>query len=158
MTIPGARLIVPVLIGAVFASCAQMHEVSRPATGTVVNSRTHYVIEGRLYSRVSFVRDTLVCAQVHPLMKNGIVGQNPTGSTDQDAKADSSRAGRLMLEPSFRFQHADTIRIPTTSIASINRSELNPMYLFGWFLAGMLALVVLGTLIYDTSSYLHIDI
>ncbi len=133
MKIPGVRVIVPVLVGTLFAACSPTHMVTRSVTATDLAGVQHVVVDDQLYYTKGVRGDTLVCMRRTQPSPNGDGTRVPL--TVQEARLAGMKDDDL-LQLSFRpdaVMHAsgDTLLIPLQSIGTVTRSETNPAFVVG---------------------------
>lgn len=143
MKIPGVRLIVPILVGTLFAACSPTRTVMRSVTAADFTDVQHVVVDDQLFYTKGVVGDTLVCrlrTQPSPTgdgsrMPLTLQDARAAGSTDEGVLQLTFTADAVMLDS------GDTLFIPLQSIGSVTRSETNPAFVVG-------ALVIAGFVIY----------
>lgn len=148
MKVPGVRLIVPVLIGTMFAACSPTREVSRPLTAADFKEVNHYAIDNELYFKLGMQGDTLVCRQRTRISPSGDRTRVPL-TLDDAVQGGLDRNDVIILE--FRpdaviLSSGDTLYIPVESLEVSRLHETNPAFVAGAVIgtvAGVGAIVVI---------------
>jgi hypothetical protein len=153
MKIPGVRLLVPVLIGTLFAACSPTRTVTHGVTASDFAGAKNVLVNDVLYSSKGVHRDTLVCVMRTQASPSGDGTRIPltlwtaraAGLNDGDVLALSFRPDAVMLSI------GDTLLIPFRSIGDVTRSETNPLFVIGMAVV-VGAVVYVGVVIHEMAS------
>lgn len=148
MKIPGVRLIVPVLVGTMFASCSPTRTVMRSVTAADFTDVQHVVVDDQLFYTKGVVGDTLVCRLRTQPSPAGDGTRVPL--TLQDALAaglDHDDMLTLAFRPDAELvSTGDSLRIPLRAIDSAQMSGVNPGFVAGAMIGGgaVVLLIIAG--------------
>lgn len=133
MKIPGVRVLVPVLVGTMFAACAPTREVSRTLTAADFTGVNHYAIDNELYFKIGVRGDTLVCKRRTWVSPLGDGSRIPL-TIDDAVQNGLDRSEVIILEflpDATLLASGDTVYVPVQALDISRLHVTNPAFVAG---------------------------
>lgn len=133
MKIPGVRVLVPVLVGTLFAACSPTRLVPVDRASIDYSSIRYCSINGNLHHMLNAGSDTLSCLPM--LQKGGTMGERPEMVTVHDEIAASIPYTQLIdivVDSSLTaVLSGDTLQLPVKQIMEIRLVAVNAGFVLG---------------------------